>query len=48
VFSVATKFALFLKRRPVLAALVLVVIALVAAKLGAPHGGFFGTWDGPV
>ena len=40
----AIKFALFLKRHPVLAVVALAVFALVAARAGFSHG----TWDGPV
>ncbi|HZQ83164.1 MAG TPA: hypothetical protein VFB25_14405 [Gaiellaceae bacterium] len=40
----AIKFALFLKRHPVLVAVVLTAFALVAASFGHMKG----TWDGPI
>jgi hypothetical protein len=43
VFSVATKFAFFLKRRSVLAVVVLALASFFAARFGV-HG----IWDGPI
>jgi hypothetical protein len=46
VFSVAIKVALFLKHRPVLGVVVLVLGSFFLAKIGGGTG--HGVWDGPI
>ena len=41
----ASTFAWIVQRRPALAVMLLVVIALVAARF---HGPIVGCWDGPI
>jgi hypothetical protein len=47
VFTVASKFLTMLQRRPALLVALLVVVALIGAKAGAPHV-TYGLWDGPI
>jgi hypothetical protein len=44
---VASKLVLLFRRYPVVLAALLVVLALFAAKLGYPGGGY-SMWDGPI
>ena len=46
----ASKLADLLRRHPVVMLVLLVVLALVAAKFGfhPGHGGRSGLWDGPI
>ncbi|HEY0415257.1 MAG TPA: hypothetical protein VGC78_02620 [Gaiellaceae bacterium] len=46
----ANKLACLLRRHPALLLVVLVVLALVAARFGhiPGHGGRLGLWDGPI
>jgi hypothetical protein len=44
VFTVASKFAHLLRRYPVVLVALLVVLAMLAARMGHPVG----LWDGPI
>jgi hypothetical protein len=44
VFSVASKLAVLAQRRPVIGVALLVVVAMLAARIGHPVG----MWDGPI
>jgi hypothetical protein len=46
VFTVASKVLSLLQQRPVLLVALLVVVSLVAGRLGGAH--IFGLWDGPI
>jgi hypothetical protein len=46
---VASKLALLLRRYPVVLAVLLVGLAVVAARFGHPgHHPGYGMWDGPI
>jgi hypothetical protein len=45
---VASFITSIVQRRPVLAVMLLVAIALVSARCHGPHGPVIGYWDGPI
>jgi hypothetical protein len=49
VFTVAKKLADLLRLHPAVLLMLLVVVALLAARVGLPwHCGHKGLWDGPI